>query len=486
MTDFVSIAALTPSIALIAAGVLAFVRAWRIASWINVAASVATFAAACALVRSAPTPGPLILADPLAIHLVLLTSFVGMTTSFVSVRYVRAEVGLGRLDTPRLRAYHALYQAFTGFALLALLSNNLAVTWMAIEAATIAAVLAGGLSGTRDAIAASWKFLIVVGASLSIALFGTVVLYLAALPALGPGLPAMTWNAVLAAAPHCRGTLLNLGFVFLLIGYGTTAGLAPMHIWMPAAHAEGPTPISAALAGSMMNVALFVILRLRKLLAANAGAIAPGPPIIALGLLSLLIAAFGLWRRHDVKRFFVFASIGQSGVAAYAFGLGGSAAIFAGVLHMTFHTLVRSTIFQCVGRAAQIKSGQTFADICGLLATHRALGLTLAAGIIAIAGLPPFGLFSTEIMIVAQTMQRSPWLFAPLGLGLVVAAWAMLAGLQALCLGSRTPDRLPSPAPLAASDLVPAWLHLGIVLVLGLAMPGAVVAWFVAIAASAG
>ena len=442
MTDVVSIAAVVPLVPLIAAVVLALVPAWRIASWINVAASVATFAAACALVRFAPARGPFILADPLAIHLVLLTSFVGLTTSFVSVRYVQAEVALGRLDAPRLRVYHALYQAFIGFMLLALLSNNLGVTWMAIEAATIAAAMAVGLPGTRDAVVASWRFLIIAGLGISLALFGTIVLYLAALPALGPGLPAMSWDALLVAARRCRGTLLNLGFVFLLIGYGTKAGLAPMHIWMPDAQAEGPTPISAVLAGSMMNVVLFIILRLRKLLAANADAIAPGPPIIALGLLSLLVAAFSLWRRGDVKRFFAFASIAQNGVVAYAFGLGGSAAIFAGVLHMTFHTLVRSAIFQCAGRAAQIKAGPTFADIGGLLATHRALGLTLAAGIIAIAGLPPFGLFSSEILIIAQTMQRSPWLFAPLGLGLVVAAWAMLS-----CLGPRTPDRLPSPRP---------------------------------------
>lgn len=486
MTEFVSLAALPPLVALIAAAVLAFVPAWRIASWINVGASVATLAAACVLVRAAPAPGLFTLADPFAIHLVLLTSFVGMTTSFVSVGYVRAEVALGRLNAPRLRIYHALYQAFMGFMLLALLSNNFGVTWMAIEAATIAAVVAVALPGTCDAIAASWKCLIICGVGISLALFGTVVLYLAALPALGPGLPAMSWDALFVAAPRCRGSLLNLAFVFLLIGYGTKAALAPMHIWMPDAHAEGPTPISAVLAGSMMNVALFVILRLRKLLAVNAGAIAPGPPIIALGLLSLLIAAFSLWRRHDVKHFFAFASIGQSGVAAYTFGLGGSAAIFTGALHMTFHTLVRSAILQCVGWIAQIKAGQTFADVRGLLATHRALGLTLAAGIIALAGLPPFGLFSTEIMIAAQTMRRSPWLFAPLGLGLVVVAWAMLAGLQALCLGPRSPDRQPAPAPLGAVDLVPACLHLAIVLVLGLAMPSAVVAWFAAIAASAG
>jgi hydrogenase-4 component F len=366
--------------------------------------------------------------------------------------------------------------------LLALLSNNLGVTWVAVEAATIAAVLVVGLPRTDAAVEASWKFFLICGVGIALALFGTIVLYLAALPALGPGLAAMSWSALAPAAAGCRGTLLNLAFVFLLLGYGTKAGLAPLHAWMPDAHAEGPTPVSAVMSGSILNVALFVILRLRGLLAANAEAIAPGPPIMALGLLSVLMAAFSLWRRRDVKRFFAFSTIEQSGLAAFAFGLGGPAAVFAGLLHLTLHTLAKSAIFQCVGRASQLKGGQTFAAIGGLIGNHRALGLVLAAGIIALAGLPPFGLFTSEFLIVSETIRRVPWLSVPLGLGIVVGAWALGARLLSLCLGAPTPDRGPSPSLLA---LAPAMLHLAAVLVLGLAMPAAVVAWLTGIAAAA-
>ncbi len=470
--------ALVPLLPLLGGLLLVFVRSATVATWVVIAASTAGFAAACALPWEARA-GQLLLVDPLATHMALLTAFVGMTTSWFSRSYIRVEAATGRIDAARLRQYHALFLFFLGFMLLALLTNNLGVTWVSIEAATLAAVVVVGLPRTAEAVEASWKFFVLCGVGIALALFGTFVLYLAALPVLGPGLPAMTWTALATAAPHCHGPLLNLAFVFLLLGYGTKAGLAPLHAWMPDAHAEGPTPVSAVLAGSILNVALVAILRTRSLLAANTEAIAPGPPIMALGLLSLLLAGLSLWRRRDAKRFFAFSTIEQSGVAAFAFGLGGAGAVFAGVLHLTLHTLTKAAVFQCIGRASQLKGGQKFADITGLIAGHRALGLTLAAAVVGIAGLPPFGLFTSEFMIVTETARRVPALVVPLGFGLVVGAWALATRLIALCLGEPSPDRGPAPSLFA---LAPAWLHLAVVLVLGLAMPGPVVAWFAAIA----
>jgi hydrogenase-4 component F len=463
---------------LLAAGLLAAIRSSVIGAWINTVAATATFGLACCLpwLKGA---GSLLLIDPLSTHVAILTSFVAMTTAWFSRAYVAVELAEGRLDEGRLRQYHALYQALTGFMLLALLSNNLGVTWVAVEAATIATVIIIGLPRTAEAVEASWKFFILCGVGIALAFFGTMVLYLAALPALPPGLAPMSWNMLATAAAHCKGTLLNLAFVFLLIGYGTKAGLAPLHAWMPDAHAEGPTPVSAVLSSSLLNVALTVILRVRNLLAANADAIDPGPPIMALGLASVLLAAFSLWRRRDVKRFFAFSTIEQSGVAAFAIGLGGPAATFAAVLHLTLHTLAKAALFQCVGRACQLKGGQKFADIAGLARTHRALGLTLAAGIVAVAGFPPFGLFSSELLVAFATIRQMPWLMLPLGLGLVVGGWALGARLIALCFSDPTPDRGPAPG---LGALVPAWLHLAVVVVFGFAMPASLVTWFTLIA----
>jgi hydrogenase-4 component F len=465
---------------LLAAALLAAIRPSAAAAWVNIAAATITFLLACRLpwLQGA---GSLLLVDPLSTHVAILTAFVAMTTAWFSRSYVAVELAEGRLDSWRLRQYHALYQALVGFMMLALLSNNLGVTWVAVEAATIATVVIIGLPRTAEAVEASWKFFILCGVGIALAFFGTMVLYLAALPALPPGLAPMSWSALAGAASQCKGALLNLAFVFLLIGYGTKAGLAPLHGWMPDAHAEGPTPVSAVLSGSLLNVALTVILRVRNLLAANADAIDPGPPIMALGLASVLLAAFSLWRRRDVKRFFAFSTIEQSGVTAFAIGLGGPAATFAALLHLTMHTLAKAALFQCLGRACQLKGGQKFADIAGLARTHRALGLTLAAGIVAVAGLPPFGLFTSELLVTFSAIRQIPWLAVPLGLGLVVGGWALATRLISLCFDPPSPDRGPAPG-LAA--LAPAWLHLALVIALGLAMPASLVAWFTLVAAT--
>jgi len=480
MSDFLSPVALVPALPLAGALLAALVRDPRFGAYVAIAAAAGGFAAAC-LLPSEIGSSLFLLVDPVSAHLALLTAFVGLTTAIYSRRYIARELETGRLDETRVQRYHTVLLCFLGFMLLALLSNNLGIAWVALEAATISAVLGVGLPRTAESIEASWKFFLICGVGIALALFGTVVLYLAAMPALGPGYGAMTWTELAQAAPQIRPTLLNLAFVFLLVGYGTKAGLVPLHSWMPDAHAEGPTPISAVLAGSVLNVALLLIMRLRGVMAANGQSIDPGPPLMALGLFSVLLGAFSLWGRRDVKRFFAFSSIEQSGLAAFAIGLGGVGGIFAALLHMTVHTLAKSAVYQAVGRAAQRKGGQTFNDITGLIASDRALGLTLAAAVIAVAGLPPFGLFASEVLVLSESLRHTPLLTPLLMLGLLVGGWKLLARLISLCLGPPTEAVGPAVNWVA---LLPTWVHLAIIAVLGFAMPSAVAEWLVAAARS--
>ncbi len=477
-----SVPALVVAVPLLTAIVLALVPQWRVAAWINFAAAALTFALACLLPWNVATAGSWLLADPLAVHFVVLTALVGLTSAWYSRFYVAAEIDSGRLNAQSLRLYHAMFQALLGFLLLAVLSDNVGVTWVEIEAGTIAAVLVVGLPNTVDAARASWKFFILAGVGIALALFGTIVLYVAASPALGPGWEAMSWSALLVAAPRCSGTVLNLAFIFLLLGYGTKAALVPLHAWMPDAHAQGPAPVNAILSSSLLNAALFVILRMRGVMDGNAEAIAPGGPIMALGLASILVGSFSLWRRRDVVRFFSFSSIEQSGLAAFAFGLGGAGATFAGLLHITVHTLAKASVFQVVGRAAQAKGAQDFTVMGGQLLTDRIAGLTLVAAVVAVAGLPPFGLFTSEFLVLMQTAHRTPVLAALVLFGLVCGSWVLIARLQSLSLGSSAPNR-HAAFPLAG--LAGAWVHLAVVLVLGLAMPATVAAWMQQIAAVA-
>jgi hydrogenase-4 component F len=266
---------------------------------------------------------------------------------------------------------------------------------------------------------------------------------------------------------------LNLAFVFLMLGYGTKVGLAPLHAWLPDAHAEGPTPISAVLSGLLLNVALYAVLRFKILLAANSAAIAPGPLLIAMGLVSLIFAGFMLYRRRDIKRLFAYSSIEHMGIIAFAFGMGGPLANFAGLLHMTMHSLTKSAIFFNVGHIAQVKGTQQLAEIRGLTVTHPILGWTLAASVMAIAGLPPFGIFTSEFLVVSSTFARAPLLAIPLVFGLIVAFGALLLHLQGIAFGEPSPGAAPAKA-----SYLPMFGHMALVLAAGVFFPPLITEWF--------
>ncbi|MCI0364421.1 MAG: hydrogenase 4 subunit F, partial [Phycisphaerales bacterium] len=325
-----------------AAAILAVLPGYRLSASVNMAASFVTLLAALSLLIEKPAPGPYILVDDLNIVFVVLNSFVGFTTSVFSASYIAHELETGRLTEVHLRFYHAMYQALLFAMNLALVANNIGLMWVAIEMATLTTVIMVGIYRTEEAIEAAWKYFILGSVGIALALFGTILVYMAARPVVGEGLAGMVWTVLIQHVSSFDPALLNLAFVFLLLGYGTKVGLAPLHAWLPDAHAEGPTPISAVLSGLLLNVALYAVLRFKLLLAANPGAIAPGPLMATMGLASLIFASFMLYRRSDIKRMFGYSSIEHMGIIVFAFGMGGPLANFAGLLHMTMHSLTKS------------------------------------------------------------------------------------------------------------------------------------------------
>jgi len=458
---------------LLAAGMLALVANYRISARLNMLASLIAFLAALRMLWFRPTTGAYLFVDDLNIVFIVLGTFVGFTTSAFSASYINHELTTGKLTPVYLRFYHAMYQLMMFGMNLALMANNIGLMWVALELATLTTVLMVGIYRTPAAIEAAWKYFILGSVGIALALFGTILVYMAARTVLGEGVDAMVWTALVAAAPRFDPSLLNLAFVFLLIGYGTKIGLAPLHAWLPDAHAEGPTPISAVLSGLLLNVALYALLRFKILLAANPGALAPGPLMIGLGLLSVIFAAFMLYRRRDIKRLFAYSSIEHMGIMVFAFGMAGPLGNFAGLLQMTMHSLTKSAIFFTVGHIAQVKGSQRLADIGGLTTTHPLLGWGLVAGVAAIAGLPPFGIFMSEFLVLSSTFARSPILALLLGLGLLVAFGALLHRLNGIAFGA---PRGPV-GPVEAST-IPLFVHLALVLIAGFYLPPPVVAWF--------
>jgi hydrogenase-4 component F len=460
-------------IPLVAVFVLALLPGYRLTSLLNVLASLLTLLAAVSLLFVRPDAGQLLFVDDLNVVFIVLNTLVGFTTSTFSASYIAHELETGRLTPTYLRFYHAMYQAMMFGMNLALLANNIGLLWVAVELATLTTVMMVGIYRTHEAIEAAWKYFILGSVGIALALFGTILVYVASQPVIGEGLDAMTWTILIERAAQFDPALLNVAFVFLLLGYGTKVGLAPVHAWLPDAHAEGPTPISAVLSGLLLNVALYAVLRFKMLMTANEAAIAPGPLMVTMGLSSLIFASFMLYRRRDIKRMFAYSSIEHMGIITFAFGMGGPLANFAGLLHMTMHSLTKSAIFFAVGNIAQAKGTQKIADIRGLTESHPVLGWGLVVGVVAIAGLPPLGIFMSEFLLVTSTFAREPLLAIPLVLGLLVALGALLLRVTSIAFG--TP--VGSVAPVKASYL-PMFVHLALVLGAGLYLPPVLVEWF--------
>ena len=251
--------------------------------------------------------------DPFNVFLVALTAFVGFTTSLFSRPYMRIEQRSRQAEPARLRLYHSMYQLFTFTMLLALLTNNMGIMWVAMEAATLTTVLLVSLYRTPASLEAAWKYFILCGVGIAQALFGTILLYFAAEKVLGAGGTALLWTHLNAVSGQLEPTVLSLAFVFLLVGYGTKVGLVPLHNWLPDAHAEGPTPVSAVLSGLLLNVALYAVVRCKVLVDGSHWAHFAGDMMMGFGLLSVVVAAFFLSRQKDIKRMFAYSSIEHMG-----------------------------------------------------------------------------------------------------------------------------------------------------------------------------
>jgi len=477
-------------LALPAAGAMAFgfLGARREAPEINVAFSLATFLAACALTVRVINHGDRLVAheqffvDPFNVFLVTLTAFVGLTTSLFSRPYMRVEMAHGRLTTGRLRLYHSMYQMFMFTMLLALTTNNMGLLWVAMEAATLSTVLLVTLYRTPASLEAGWKYFILCGVGIAQALFGTILLYFAAERVLGAeGVTALLWTHLDAVKAQLEPSVLALAFVFLLVGYGTKVGLAPLHSWLPDAHAEGPTPISAVLSGLLLNVAIYAVVRCKVLVEGAFHSPLPSRMLMGFGLLSVVLGAFFLFRQRDIKRLFAYSSIEHMGIVTFAFGMGGPVATFAALLHMTVHSLTKSSIFFTVGHAAQKAGSQLVDNIRGLITLSPTVGWGLMLGALAILGLPPFGVFASEFLIITTAMREQPWATPILLIALGVAFAAIFGRVQPMVFGETEAKRLPHPPA-----LLPVFAHLAIVLVLGLYVPPYLAHWYQAAASFIG
>jgi hydrogenase-4 component F len=386
----------------------------------------------------------LIRIDALGALMVAMLGFVGATGLLYAVGYMDEELARGHVSPRRHRLFFLLFDLFLVTMFAAVTVDNIALMWIAIEGSTLAGALLVGFDRTKTALEAGWKFIILNFMGIALALFGTVLVYYASERVLGVDMDALSWFALAQAGASLDPTALKLAFIFVLIGYGTKAGVAPMHTWLPDAHAEAPTPISAMLSGLSLNLALYAVLRLKVIVDLAAGPDFTGPLLWGLGLLSIGIAATLMLIQRDYKRLLAYSSVEHVGISLVGFGLGGPLGIFAGFFHMLNHALAKSTAFYAVGMVLLRHGHRVISRITGLLRQSPPDGVGLLLAAVALAGMPPFGLFISEALIAIVAYQATPWL-AVLFLSVLALAFAGLyLHVSRMTLGApQEPGRAP-------------------------------------------
>ncbi len=370
--------------------------------------------------------------DPLGTIVLSTIVVVGFAASYYSIGYLRREVQKEIIGFRRVRQYFVLFHLFLLAMFFAVTTTNPILTWLSIEATTLATAFLISFYNKPSAMEAAWKYLIINSIGLSLGLFGTL-LFLS--PTMNLAADSfISWQVLLANAHLLNPLLAKIAFVFVLIGYGTKAGLAPMHTWLPDAHSKAPSPVSALLSGALLNVALMAILRYKAVADITVGPLFSQNLLILFGAMSVVIPAFIIVIQKNYKRLFAYSSIEHMGIMALGFGFGGLGT-FAALLHMIYHSLTKSTLFFSAGNIFLKYSSTKIYNVKGTLTVLPITGIILLIGFLAIIGMPPFGIFMTEFYILTSGMAAYPLVVVGILIALAIIFVGFLRHTTNMALG---------------------------------------------------
>lgn len=426
--------------------------------------------------------GDLLSLDSLGALILVPIAGVGLVTALYSVNYMRRQYERGIVDDRRVVRYYTGFNVFMLTMLVVPVANNTGLMWVAIEATTLVSVFLIMLYTTEGAIEAAWKYLIVATVGLSLALFGIVLFSYAfsqASPSAASSGSSMDWTGMAADARQLDPTVVRVAYVFVLVGLGTKAGLAPMHTWLPDAHGEAPTPMSALLSGVLLNCAVYGILRFNIVASAALGRGFPDELLIGLGLLSMGVAAASIYFSKDMKRMLAYSSVEHMGIVSIAVGFGGLG-LFAALLHIVNHATAKPLMFFASGKVSQRYDTKRMADIKGVVTTMPLTGALMLLGGLAIVGLPPFNIFLSEFLVMTAGFGAGEFLATSLMMLFLVVVFAgFMRHLLSMSFGTpKATGRVVPDLPLAGHGdsgplaILPMAILVVVVVVLGFYVPG--------------
>ena len=454
---------LLPILVPLAAAAATAAFGWRrLTGWLTVAAALVTLASAIALATQIGSRPHVRLdglgrADGLSVIMLLVVGTVGTLSCWASIGYLDAELAHGHTTPRRAQIYGVLIAVFLAAMATAVQSNNLGVMWVAIEATTVVTAFLVGHRGTRAALEATWKYVIICSVGIAFAFLGTVLLYFASVHAGASSAHALDFDVLLAHAHRLDPGVTRMAAGLLLLGYGAKVGLAPFHTWLADAHSQAPAPVSALMSGVLLSVAFAALLRVKSVLDLAIGSAFLRNGLLVVGLLTLFIAATLLVGQRDIKRMLAYSSMENMGLIAIAAAAGTELAIAALLLHVLAHGIAKTVLFVCAGQLQSAHESTAVADVTGLLARSRLLGTAFAVGMLVLLGLPPFAMFASELSIGRGLAEAHLAWALGLALLLIVIAFAALVTNSArMLLGSADHDApaITVPATVTSALLI--------------------------------
>jgi hydrogenase-4 component F len=450
-----------------------FTRSRRQMELISTAGIVALFAVACYMAYDVIANGNIEYSvwylDSLSAYMLFIITFIGLMAGVYSISYIGHEVREKELSVDRAKYYYVLFHIFMFTMLMVVISNKLGIMWIAIEATTLASAFLVGFSENDMAVEAAWKYLIICSVGITLALFGTILAYASSITTLGESSDALNWSTLMANAKLLDPTLLKISFILIMVGYGTKVGLAPMHTWLPDAHSQAPTPVSALLSGVLLNCAMYGILRFHLI----ASVTVPGfssTMLLIFGLVSMAVAAAFIIVARDFNRLLAYSSIEHMGIIAFGFGIGGFLGIFGALLHMLNHALTKCLMFFGAGNLLQKFKTRDISGVRGVATLMPVTAVFFIAGALAITGSPPFSIFLSEVTILTGGLSASNYLAAAIYIILLAVIFAaFMYHVSKMMFGE--PTEGVAKGELERSRFLPMGVLLVMILVMGVFIP---------------